>query len=119
MINGRNFFDQPVKNNLRTYDNIQKIATGEGGDYKSGCLLNYLYFKNCYKTIAIALSKEQELDADPKAIRQIDFARNLDRDGNTTMFFIIEKAKEHFIFSQGTMLLVVLMMRIIFCIICC
>ena len=45
MIDGRNFFDQPVKNYLRTYDNIRKIATGLGDDYTIGCLLDYPYFK--------------------------------------------------------------------------
>ena len=49
------------------------------------------------------LSKQQALDADPKAIQQINFTANLDRAGNTTMFFIIEKAKETVLdFSQGT-----------------
>ena len=53
MTDGRNLFDQPVKDNLITYDNIQKIATGQGDDYKTGCLLDYLYFKNYYRMIAI------------------------------------------------------------------
>ena len=53
--------------------------------------------------ITIDLSKQQELDADPRAIQQINFTANLDRAGNTTMFFIIEQAKETvFEFSQGT-----------------
>ena len=41
MIDGQNFFDQPVKNNLRKYDNIRKIATGHRDDYTTGCLLDY------------------------------------------------------------------------------
>ena len=57
MINGRNFFDKPVKSNLITYDNIQKIATGQGDDYTTGYLLDYTYFKEYYKMIAIDLSK--------------------------------------------------------------
>ena len=53
--------------------------------------------------IAIDLSKQQVLDADPRAIQQINFTANLDRAGNTTMFFIIEEAKETVLnFSQGT-----------------
>ena len=53
--------------------------------------------------IAIDLSKQQALDADPKAIQQINFTANLDRDGNTRMFFIIEEAKESILdFSQNT-----------------
>ena len=62
MIDGLKFFDQPVKNNLRTYDNIPKIATGQGDDYTTGCLLDYPYFKNYYKMIPIDLSKQLALD---------------------------------------------------------
>ena len=47
--------------------------------------------------IVIDLSKQQFLDADPRAIQQINFTANLDRVGNTTMFFIIEEAKETFL----------------------
>ena len=61
MIDGRNFFDQPIKNDLKTYDNIRKIATGQGDDYTTGCLLDYPYFKKYYKLIAIDLSKRQKL----------------------------------------------------------
>ena len=104
MIDGRNFFDQTIKNNLRTYDNIRKIATGQGDDYATGCLLHYPYFKNYSKMIAIDLSKQQALDANPKAIQQISFTANLYRAGNTRMFFIIEEAKETILdFSQGTL----------------
>ena len=94
MIDGRNVFDQPVKNYLIIYENIQKIATCQGDDYTTGCLLDYLYFKNYYKMIAMDLSKEQALDADPKLIQQINSIVNLHRDGNITMFFFIEEAKE-------------------------
>ena len=68
MIDGQNFFDQPVKSNLRTYDNIQKIVTGQGKDYITNCLLDYNYFHKDYKMRAIDSSKQQALDADPKAI---------------------------------------------------
>ena len=103
MIAGRSFFDQPIKNNLKTHDNIRKIATGQGDDYTTGCLLDYPYFKIYYKLIAIDLSKQQKLDADPKAIQQINFTGNLDRAEGSTMFFIIEEAKETVLdFSKGT-----------------
>ena len=68
MINGQNFLDQLVKNYLRTYDNIQKIAIGQGDYYTTDCLLDYNYFNDYYKMIAIDLSKQHALDADPKAI---------------------------------------------------
>ena len=64
MINGENFFDQPIKDNKVTYENIRKIATGQGDDYTTGCLLDYPYFKDSYKMIAVDLSKQQALDAD-------------------------------------------------------
>ena len=76
MIDGRNFFDQPNKNNIKTYENIRKIKTGEGDNYATGCLLDYNYLKKNYKMIAIDWSKQQALDADPKAIQQIYFTGN-------------------------------------------
>ena len=103
MIDGKNFFDQPINSELKTYENIRKIATGQWGDYTTGCLLDYSYFKENYKMIAIDLSKQQVLDADPRAIQQINFTANLDRAGNTRFYFILEEAKETvFEFSQGT-----------------
>ena len=103
MINGENVFDQPIKNNKVIYENIRKVATGKGDDYTTGCLLNYQYIKDYYKMIAIDLSKQQALDADPRAIQQINFIGNLDRAGNTRIYFILEEAKENILdFSQGT-----------------
>ena len=101
MFQLQNFFDQPVKNNLRTYGSIREIAIGQGYDYTTGCLLDYNSFKNYYKMIAIDLSKQQALDADPKAIQQINLTGNLALNLNTTMFLIIEEAKETVLdFSQ-------------------
>ena len=103
MINGENFFDQPIKNNKVTYENLRKIATGQGDDYTTGCLLDYSYFVDTYNMIAVDLSKKQALDADPRAIQQINFTANLDRAGNTRAYFILEEAKETILdFSQGT-----------------
>ena len=103
MIDGRNLFDQPINSMIKTYKNIRKIATGQGDHCATGSLLDYSYFKENYKMIAIDLSRQNELDADPRAIQQINFTANLDRAGNTTMFFIIEEAKETiFEFSQET-----------------
>ena len=103
MIDGRNFSDQPINSTNKTYENIRKIATGKGDDYTASCLLDYPYFKENYKMIGIDLSRQNELDADPRAIQQINFTANIDRAGNTTIFFITEEAKETvFEFSQGT-----------------
>ena len=79
MIAGKNVFDQLVKNDKVTYENIRKIATGQGDDYTTGCLLDYIYFKNHYKMIAVDLCRQQALDTDRKAIQQINFLANLDR----------------------------------------
>ena len=101
MINGENFFDQPIKNKV-AYENIRKIAAGQGDDYTTGCLLDYPYFMGTYKMIAVDLSKQKALYADPKAIQQINFTANLDRPGNTRVYFILEEAKETILdFSQG------------------
>ena len=103
MIDGKNFFDQPINSMTKTYENISKIATGQGDHYTNSCLLDYSYFEDHYKMIAIDLSKQQALDADPRAIQQISFTANVDRTGNKTMFFIIEEATETVLdFSQGT-----------------
>ena len=96
MIDGKNFFDQPVKNDKITYENIRKIVTGQGGDdYSTDCLLDYAYFRDNYKIIAIDLSKQQALDADTRAIQQIRFTENLDRTGNIRIFFIFEERKKN------------------------
>ena len=103
MIDGKNLFDQPIKNNSETYENIRKIASGQGDDYTTGCLLDYSYFKDSYKMIAVDLSKQQELDANPKSNLQINFTANLDRAANTRIFFLLEEVKETRLdFSQGT-----------------
>ena len=58
MVDGRNFFDQPIRSMTKTYENIRKIAIGQEDDYATGCLLDYPYFKDHYKMIAIDLSKQ-------------------------------------------------------------
>ena len=94
MINGKNFFDQPIQDNKVTYENIKKIATGRGDNYTTGCLLDYSYFKDSYKMIVVDLSKQPALDADPRAIQQINFAANSDRAGNTKIYLILEQSKD-------------------------
>ena len=99
----RNFFDQQISSHTKTYENIIKTATGQGDDYTTGCLLDYPYFKENYKMIAIDLVKQQTLDVGPRTIQQINFTANLDRAENTPMFFLNEEAKETVLdFSRGT-----------------
>ena len=82
MIDGQNFFDQPIRNNLIIYDNIRKISTGQGDDYTTGCLLDHNCFKIYYNMIAY------------------DFTGNLEQ--QTTTFYIIEEAKKTVLdFLQG------------------
>ena len=71
----------------------QRIATGQGDDYTTDCLLDYNYLKKHYKMIAIDLSKQNAIDADSKAMQQINFTRNLSGNNNRLIFFIIGKAK--------------------------
>ena len=109
MIDGRSFLDQPIKNYLKTFDNIRKIATGQGDDYTTGCLLGYPNCKKRYKLIETDLSKQQKLDAYPKAIQHINLTGNLTRAEGATMFFITEEMKETILnFSKGTVKVMIL-----------
>ena len=94
MIDGQTVFDQTIRNNFITYDNIPKFATGQRDDYTTGCLLDYNYFKKYYKMIAIDLSKQQALDADPKTIQQINFTGNLEQ--QAAIFLLLKKLKKQF-----------------------
>ena len=59
LIDGRNFYDQPINDMIKQYDEIRKIATGQGDDYTTGCLLDYWYFKDHCILIATDLSKQK------------------------------------------------------------
>ena len=93
LIDGRNFYDQPINNSIRKYDEIRKIATGKGDNYATGCLLDYNYFKKNYQLIAVDLSKQRELDADPRSVQQIEFIGMLKTRSN--VFTILEKIKRN------------------------
>ena len=97
MIDGKIFFDHPVKNDKVTYKNIRKIVTGQGDDYTTGWLLDYIYFRKYYKMIAADLSKQQALDTDLKVIQQINFTANLGRAGNTIFISLLKKEKKLFL----------------------
>ena len=72
-IDGRNFYDQPINDSIKQYDEVRKISTGKGDDYTTACLLDFAYFEKNYKIIAADLSKQKVLDADSRAIQQIIF----------------------------------------------
>ena len=101
-IDGKNFYDQPINDSMKQYDEIRKISTGQGDDCKTGCLLNVAYFEKKNKLIAADLSKQKALDADPKAIQQIIFTG--EAPNNTIrIYYILEQSKETILeFSKGT-----------------
>ena len=70
LIHDRNFYDQPINELIKQYDEIRKTATRQREDYTTGCLLDYQYFKDHYNLIAVDLSKQKELDADSRVIQQ-------------------------------------------------
>ena len=101
LIDGRSFYDQPINDLIKKYDEIRKIATGKGDNHATGCLLDYDCFKKNYQLIAVDLSKQRELDADPRAIQQIEFIGMLKTRSN--VFTILEKSKETILeFYKGT-----------------
>ena len=73
IINGKNFYDQAIDSDRKQYEEIKKLTTGQGEDCTTGCLLDYDYIKNHYRLIAVDLSRQNELDADLKAIQLIEF----------------------------------------------
>ena len=100
MVDGRNFFDQPINSMNKTCENIRKIATGKSDNYTTGCLLDYPYFKKNYKMIAIDLRRQNELDADPRAIQQIQLTQI---ELEIQQYFLLPKNKiNSFEFLQDT-----------------
>ena len=100
-IDGRNFYDQPINDSIKQYDEVRKVSTGQGDDYTTGCLLDFAYFEKNYRLIAADLSKQKALDADPRVIQQIIFTGQAS--GNVAVYYILEQSKETLIkFSKGT-----------------
>ena len=71
IIDGRNFYDNPIESDIEKYRELKKVMIGKGEDYTTGSLLDFNYFDKHYKLVADDLSKQKELDADPRAIQQI------------------------------------------------
>ena len=78
IINGKNFYDQPIEIDIKQYKEMKKLATVQGENYTTGSLLDYDYIKNRYRLIAVDLSKQKDLDADLKTIQQIE--KNVNND---------------------------------------
>ena len=92
LIDGRNVYEQQINDLIKQYNKIRKIATCQGDDYTTGCLLDYQHFKDHYNLIAVDLGKQKELDADSRAIQQIQFYGMLKT--NSKMCATLEKSKE-------------------------
>ena len=101
VIDGRNFYDQPISSDERQYDELRKVTLGKGDDYTTGCYLDYAYFKRDYKIIAVDLNKQKELDADPRAIQQIEFTGTVA--APSSVMTVLEESKETVLeFFKGT-----------------
>ena len=72
-IDGRNFYDQPINESIKQYDEVRKVSAGQGDDYTTDCLSDFAYFVKNYKLIAVDLSKQKALDVDSRANQQINF----------------------------------------------
>ena len=101
IIDGRNFYDNPIESDIEKYRELKKIMIGKGEDYTTGSLLDYNYFDKHYKLVVVDLSKQKELDADPRAIQQIEIKDMLET--NSTIYWVLEKSKETILeFYKGT-----------------
>ena len=101
IIDGRSFYDNPIESDIEKYRELKKVMIGKGGDYTAGSLLDFNYFNKHYKLVAADLSKQKELDADPRAIQQIEFKYMLQTD--STIYWVLEKSKETILqFYKGT-----------------
>ena len=105
-IDGRNFCDQPINDSIRQYDEVRKISTGQGDDYATGCLLDFVYFEKNYRLLAADISKQKALDANSRAIQQIIFTGTIKATVANTrvvIFYVLEKSKETILeFSKVT-----------------
>ena len=96
-----NFYDKPINDLIKQYDEVRKVSTGQGDDYTTGCLLDFAYFEKNYRLIAADLSKQKALDADSRAIQQIIFTGKAN--AGAMIYYILEQSKETTLqFSKGT-----------------
>ena len=101
LIDGRNFYDQAINSQIRKYDEVRKVALGKGDDYTTGCLLDYAYLKKNDQIIAVDLSKQKELDVDPRSIQQIEFIGIVETASD--IYTILEESEETVLeFFKGT-----------------
>ena len=100
-IDGRNFYDQPINDLIKQYDEIRKISTGQGDDYTTDCLLDFAYLKKNHRLIAADLGKQKALSANLRVIQQIIFTGKAS--GDIVVHYILQQSKEIILqFSKGT-----------------
>ena len=101
IIDGRNFYDNPIESDIEKYRELKKVMIGKGENYTTGSLLDFNYFDKHYKLVAVDLSKQKELDADPRTIQQIEFKYMIGM--SSTIYWVLEKSKETILeFYNGT-----------------
>ena len=105
-IDGKNFYDQPINDSIKQYDEVRKVSTGQGDDYTTGCLLDFAYFEKNYRLIAADLRKQKALDADSRALQQIIFngqIKSIVANTSVIIYYILKQSKETILkFSKGT-----------------
>ena len=105
-IDGKNFYDQPINDSIKQYDEVRKVSTGQGDDYTTGCLLDFAYFEKNYRLIAADLRKQKALDADSRALQQINFNSQIKSTVANTrviIYYILKQSKETIVkLSKGT-----------------
>ena len=100
-IDGRNFYDNPIESDIEKYRELKKVMIEKREDYTTRSLFDFNYFDKHYKLVGVDLSKQKELDADPRAIQQIEFKYMLGT--NSNIYWVLEKSKETILdFYKGT-----------------
>ena len=92
IIDGRNFYDNPIESDIEKYRELKTVMIGKGEDYTTGSLFDFNYFDKQYKLVEVDLPKQKELDAYPRAIEQIEFKYMSGT--NSTIYWVLEKSKE-------------------------
>ena len=92
LVDGRNFYDQPISDKIRKYDEVRKLTIGKCDDYTTECLLDYKYFRDHFLIAACNLQQQKELDADPRSVQQIEanFMLNI----NSQILPVLQKSKD-------------------------
>ena len=100
-IDGRNFYDQPINDSIKQYDEVRKVSTRQGDDYTTGWLLDFSYFEKSCRLIAADLSKQRALDPDSRAIQKNIFSGKAN--AGVMIYYNLEQSKETILeFAKGT-----------------